>query len=228
MWRYEGIRFACVSSQDGPEFKFHIWAVDASKQAKVLSPALPAAWGNGKSARMLELVQGVCDPFPFHSGLAGHAFERSHYAPEDSETHAWQASMHHPGIDIVRDIVRIPEDVRAAGGNAVKGVGWLTLLGNGLVAQLGGLPGLRGKLGRDIDLIDSRNGIIVKAGPHPLAGDVSRGDGLKLHGQVHDVLAPWIRTAAKQSVCFQLAEDFVGRTHAWYARLGGPGEADPR
>lgn len=201
--------------QDAPEFKFHIWAVDASKQANLLSLALPAAWGNEKPGQMLELVQRLCDIFPFHSGLAGYAFERSHYALEDSETHAWQASMRHPGIDIVR----IPEDARASGGNAVKGVGWLTLLGNDLVTQLGGLPNLRGKFGSDIDLIESKNGIIVKAGPRPLAGDVNRGYELTPYCQVYDVLAPWIQTAAKQSVCFQLVDDFVERTHAWYARL---------
>lgn len=201
--------------QDAPDFKFHIWAVDISKQANLVSLAVPAAWGTDRPNELLQSVQLLCDVFPFHSGLAGYALERSHYEKELAETHAWQASMRHPGVDIVR----VPDDARALGGGAVKGAGWLTLLGRDIVAQLGGVQALRRKLGSEIELIETKNGVIVKAGAYPETGDVNHADPLPLYVRVYDVLAPWIQAAAKQSVSFQLVDDFAERTMVWYSRL---------
>ena len=201
--------------QDAPDFKFHIWAVATSKQANLVSLTVPAEWGTEKPDEMLQAVQQLCDVFPFHSGLAGYALERSHYKKEDAETHAWQVTIRHPGVDIVR----VPDDARALGGGTVKGVGWLTLLGQAIVSELGGVPALRRKLGGDIEVIETRNGVIVKAGPQPEAGDVNRGDTLPLYARVYEEGAPWIRQAAKQSVSFQLVDDFAERTLSWYSRL---------
>lgn len=201
--------------QDAPDFKFHIWAVDASKQANLMSLAVPAAWGTDRPDDLLQSVHRLCAVFPFHSGLAGYALERSHYQMKDAETHAWQASMRHPGVDIVR----VPEDARALGGGTVKGVGWLTLLGQDIVGQLGGVQALRRKLGSDIEVIEAKNGVIVKAGARPETGDINRADRLLLYVRVYDVVAPWIQAAAEQSVSFQLVHDFAERTTAWYSRL---------
>ncbi len=201
--------------QDAPEFKFHIWAVDMSKQANIVSLAVPSVWGVDKPDELLNAVQRLCDVFPFHSGLAGYAIERSHYQKEDAETHAWQMTMRHPGVDIVR----IPDDARALGGGTVKGVGWLTLLGQAIVTQLGGVNALSRKLGGDIEVIETKNGVIVKAGPQPEAGDLNRSRVLPLYIQVYEVVAPWIRKAAEQSVSFQLVDNFAERTVSWYSRL---------
>jgi Protein of unknown function (DUF3396) len=201
--------------QDAPEFKFHIWAVDMSKQANLVSLAVPAAWGIDKSDEMLQAVHRLCDVFPFHSGLAGFALERSHYEKKDAETYAWRVTIRHPGVDIVR----VPDDARALGGGAVKGVGWLTLLGQAIVDQRGGVSSVRRQLGAGIEVIETKNGVIVKAGPWPEAGDVNRGDTLPLYARVYEVVAPWIRQAAEQSVSFQLVDDFAERTVSWYSRL---------
>ena len=206
---------AGVAYQDAPEFKFEVWAVEKSPQANLVSLAFPASWGKEKPDEMLDVVRQLSDLFPFSSGLAGYAFECSRYAKEESQTHAWRMSMVHPGIDIVR----VPVDAKAAGTDAVKGIGWLTLLGKALVAQIGTVETLRRKLGPDIDVIETRHGVIIQAGPNPMIGDVNRGETLPLYRRVYGVLAPWIQIAAERSMSFNLVDDFVERTEAWYARL---------
>lgn len=201
--------------QDAPEFKYHLWAVDKSKQAKILSLAFPAAWASEKQTDMLSLVQTLSEEFPFTSGLAGYSFERSPYDDPASETHAWTMSMRHRGIDIVR----LPDDAKGPGTDGVKGVGWLTLIGNTMLTELGGLAQLRRRLSKEIDVIESKHGVIVKAGPVPLLGDVNRGDTLPLYRQVYGVVASRIEIAAERSMVFRLGSDRSDKTHDWYRRL---------
>jgi hypothetical protein len=201
--------------QDAPEFKFEVWESAKSQQANLVSIAFPAIWSGEAPDEMLEFVRQLCELFPISSGLAGYAFECSRYAKEESQTHAWRMSMLHPGIDIVR----VPVDAKAAGTDAVKGVGWLTLLGQELTVQLGDVKKLRTKLPRGVDLIETKHALIIKAGPAPAAGDVNRGDTLPLYRGIYEVLAPLIDVAAERSMSFNLVDDFVERTEAWFARL---------
>lgn len=201
--------------QDAPQFKYEVWCVPASQQANIVSMALPAAWAVEKRDAMLELVLRLADVFPFRSGLAGYSFEVSRYDKKAGEKHAWTRSMRHPGIDIVR----IPVDAKAAGGDVIRGVGWLTLIGAEFVTQLGGISKLRSKLSAEIELVETRYGLLIRAGANPAIGDVNREDVLPLYREVYRILAPWIEAAAEQSMAFQLATDYVERTRDWYARF---------
>ena len=124
--------------------------------------------------------------------------------------------MRHPGIDIVR----IPFDAKAVGNDGLKTVNWLTLLDTDLLKQLGGQRGLRSKLSTDIDLITTKHGVIVQAGPVPGLGDVNRTEVLPLYREIDALLEPWIKVAAGRSMGFQ-TKDSVARTMAWYARHRG-------
>ncbi len=201
--------------QDAPDFKYEVFCEPASEQANILSMALPAVWAIQKRDEMLGLVLRLADIFPFRSGIAGYSYEVSRYNKKKSEKHAWTLSMRHPGIDIVR----IPVDAKAAGGEALRGVGWLTLVGEQLVKQLGGVRKLRSELSEEIDLVETRHGSIIRAGASPAIGDIDRDETLPLYREVYRVLAPWIEAAAAQSMAFQLATEYVERTRAWYARL---------
>jgi hypothetical protein len=202
--------------QDAPEFKYHIWSVAASKQAKVLSLAFPADFAAERPAQMLELVQQLGESFPLVSGLAGYAFECSPYDKTRSEEYAWSASLRHPGIDIVR----LPFDAKAPGTDAIKGVGWLTLVGGEMLKELGGLAGIRKKLPAEVGLSQVKHAVIVKIGAAPAMGDVNRGDILPLYRQVYALLAPRIAVAAERSMAFNLVDQFVEKTEQWYMRLG--------
>jgi len=203
--------------QDAPELKYETWADEGDpSRANIVSLALPASVAEERPKEIVAFVRRLADVFPFRCGLAGLTFECSRYNKKASETHAWRMSMRHRGIDIVR----IPYDAKAVGTDGIRGVNWLTLLDSNLVKELGGTKALRGKLSADIDLIACEHGIIVQAGAAPTAGDVNRGETLPLYREVYAVLAPWIEIAAKRSMAFQLVDEFVERTEAWYRRLG--------
>jgi hypothetical protein len=206
-----------ASQQAAPDIKYEVWAEEASQDANVVSIALPVREAQESPEEMLAFVKTLADIFPFRCGLAGYAFECSRYAKQASETHAWNVSMRHPGIDIVR----LPYDAQAVGPDGVKGANWLTLLGDELVAELGGANALRTRLSSDIDILPCNNGIILKAGSSPSTGDVNRGETLPLYREVYRLLERPIVVAAKRSMSFQLVDDFVERTEAWYQRLGG-------
>ncbi len=56
----------------------------------------------------------------------------------------------------------------------IKGVNWLTLLGDRWVQQIGGLDYLRIRLGGDFKLTPYDGGVMIQAGPKPQVGDVLR------------------------------------------------------
>ncbi len=211
-----------VAYQDAPDLKFAVCAGGkgslrhAAKHANMVSVAFPAEWGIQRAEEMLGFVRDLCSLFPFQSGHAGISFECSRYAKTDSQTHAWQKSMRHRGIDIVR----IPADAKAAGHDALKGVGWLTLLGKPLAAELGGTKSMHKSLPGEVEFIEApTGGLILKAGPVPMIGDRNRDERLPLYGSVYRVVAPLVEVAAERSMAFNLLDDYVERTMAWYRRL---------
>lgn len=207
---------AAAGSQDAPAAKYELWSADASRQANIVSLALPAQMASDRPDEMLAFVVQLADAFSFRTGLAGYSFECSRYDKEKSETHAWSQSMRHPGVDIVR----IPFDAKAVGSEGIKGVNWLTLIDSALLKELGGIKGMRPRLSSGIEIIECAHGVILKAGASPALGDVNRGDTLPLYREVYDLLAPWIALAADDAMAFRLGKDAIERTEAWYARFG--------
>lgn len=55
----------------------------------------------------------------------------------------------------------------------IKGVNWLTLLGDRWVQEIGGLDYLRIRLGDDFKLSPYEGGLMIQAGPKPQIGDVT-------------------------------------------------------
>jgi hypothetical protein len=56
----------------------------------------------------------------------------------------------------------------------IKGVTWLTILGDRWVLEIGGLEYLRIRLGDDFKLSPYEGGLMIQAGPHPQIGDVTK------------------------------------------------------
>jgi hypothetical protein len=207
--------------QDAPTFAFEIYGGEEGsfsntvKSANVLKLTFPAGWGAQRHNEMLELTRDLSTIFPFRSGHAGYAFECSRYAAELSQTHAWSRSMRHRGIDISR----IPQDNKAVGQDAIKGVNWLTLLDNAFIESLGGLSQVKHSVGAGVDYVDLEGGTILKAGELPATGDTNRGDFLPLYKQVYRSVRPLVEIATERSVAFNLEEDFVEKTEAWFRRF---------
>ncbi len=208
--------------QDAPHRKFQVYGYEPknklfkSGRANVVSASFPISLASADLAAFKALFVHACSVLPMRSGHAGLALECSRYEAEDSETHAWAIGMRMRGLDISR----IPLDCQAVGVDGLKGVGWLTALGHPLIEQLGGLPALRKGWPKDITVIETPHGVVIQAGEQPQLGDVNRGDSLALYRAVYKKVAPLIDTAAKRSMAFNLAEDYVEKTEQWFMRLG--------
>jgi Protein of unknown function (DUF3396) len=108
---------------------------------------------------------------------------------------------------------------KAVGQDAIKGVNWLTLLDNAFIESLGGLSQVKHSVGAGVDYVDLEGGTILKAGELPATGDTNRGDFLPLYKQVYRSVRPLVEIATERSVAFNLEEDFVEKTEAWFRRF---------
>lgn len=108
---------------------------------------------------------------PVH-GSAGFCFA---YTPamETQERWTWSLMQRFPCIDHSN----IALFTLRAGSNhkAIKGINWLTVLGDELVTRLGGVNEIQSQLGKECRIHDYNGGVIIIAGPVPQLGDTYSG-----------------------------------------------------
>ena len=92
----------------------------------------------------------------------------SDYAREAFQDTVRQIGERFPGLEIE---YRIGHEIYLRKG--IKGVNWLTLLGDGWVQEIGGLDYLRIRLGDDFKLTPYAGGLMIQAGPNPQIGDIT-------------------------------------------------------
>ena len=165
---------------------------------------------------MLQIVVDLCEEFPFQSGTAGFALHCSRYETQPSQSHAVSTSMRYPEIDIVR----LPEDIHAVEQNAVKTIGWITLVGEGFIDKLGGIDRVQRKLGGKTSCTRMKSGYLLRIGDKPTLSDRNRNERCPDYTALYGALKPLIDVAADQSQWFDLGgsnED--EQTRAWYRRF---------
>lgn len=108
---------------------------------------------------------------PIH-GSAGFCFA---YTPgqEPMPKWTWPLMQRYPGVDH-QDVVMFSQRVNEVH-NQIKGVNWLTVLGDPLVAALGGIEVIQSQLGSPCQIHAYNGGIIIIAGPVPQLGDTYTG-----------------------------------------------------
>jgi hypothetical protein len=207
--------------QDAPTHKLDVYGLEPKSslfgrgRANVLSMAFPITWSQEQPDEFRDFVIELASEFPFVSGSAGFAFEVSRYDSEQSQTYAWTKSMRHPGIDISRPAL----DAIAVGFDALKSVGWLTLLSEVLLTAVGGRNRVRRELPKDVTIVDVPSGVILQAGAQPGMGDTNRKDLLPLYREVYRVVAPLVELAASRAPSFDIEEDYKEKTAQWYRRF---------
>lgn len=207
--------------QDAPHLKFQVHGIEAKSKlfqkgrGNAISMAIPVNEIAAGHAMLKELFIQVCSTLPVRSGTAGLVLECSRYDASASETHAWTTGMRMRGLDICR----IPFDCQAVGVDGLKGVGWLTALGQPLVAQLGGIDRLKQGWPSAISVMETPHAVIIQAGESPQWGDVNQPDTLALYREVYKKVGSLIEVAGKRSMSFNLDEDYVERTEQWFMRL---------
>lgn len=155
-----------------------------------LRATFPTARVAGEAAadEFLETVKRWCARIPIRHGYAGLAVNES---PRNGEQ-----QMNSPML--LKIAIRFNGlEIDDCGGTVlvardhIKGVNWLTLLGDEFVRRLGGLPALRSRLSAAVALHPAAHGsAVVQAGRVPSWGDTQKGDDLSLYQEVARVLRP--------------------------------------
>ncbi|MET0401064.1 MAG: type VI immunity family protein [Cystobacter sp.] len=139
-------------------------------------------------ARVRELALALADPLPFNSGhvsLSLNALQQ--FAGVSDELR--RLRRRYAGMD-----VHGLEHLGLHLGTQVRGPHWLTFLGNPILGELGGAPGLASRLPSPVISVQPLDGerALVTLGEWPEAGDSMQGHALPLHRELARVLEPWL------------------------------------
>ncbi|HEY1303291.1 MAG TPA: type VI immunity family protein [Vicinamibacterales bacterium] len=74
--------------------------------------------------------------------------------------------------------------------NGIRSVNWLTCIDDALVARLGGIEALRGRVAGDLHLLEYPGGAIIQAGDFPQAGDRNRQRSIEPYRRAAALLRP--------------------------------------
>lgn len=163
----------------------------------------------------IEVVEGICHHLPVKSGTAGLAVEQVGMRPSEQGELFGRAMRHH-GVDMDNYWT-----AALTGTGTVRGVSWLTMLGDDAVAELGGLPAIREALDEGITVRESTHAVIIQAGDKPMVGDVNHGDRLPLLRSVYELVRPLHTAMVDAAHPFVMGrDDDEERTEAWLQRLG--------
>ncbi len=83
---------------------------------------------------------------------------------------------------------------------AIKGINWLTILGETWVTKLGGATALRARLSNEIAFHPYAGGVVIQAGDKPLFGDVNASEPMPRYEEVARALKP---TATERKIFVQ-------------------------
>ena len=168
----------------------------------------------------LDTAKRLCDLLPVLCGHVGYSLETSPYYETQAFTHAYALAMRHQGVNIASHHATWP--LRDEKG--VEAVNWLTLVGRTPLAKLGGAAKLRGRLKeyRSISVVDTKHGVIIRAGEEPKLGDVNRRERLPEYRAVYhalrDVMDPVLTDFRPLPLGFALAEK-AEKTSRWLRRF---------
>jgi hypothetical protein len=193
----------------------------SAKKATTLRYVVPGPTLEENPAQLLELTVDLCKRLPVMSGTVGYEVQ---FAPGEETPGlrgVYPALMRHPAVD-VEYVVYGANPIGNARG--IKGLGWLTVLGNELIDKLGGRDSLRARMPREVVVHETPNAFILQIGERPPIGDMNRGDTLpawrelyKLVKPVHD---PVVRFWMDRGQKFDLGTiDENERTEAWLRRF---------
>lgn len=115
-----------------------------------------------------DFVLSFCKQLRPSSGYAGIGVLEtfSVYAAEPFQATVKQIADRFPGLEIENPAVTSLHTEKG-----IKGVNWLTILGDHWVQTIGGLDYLRIRLGDDFKLTPYEGGLMIQAGPRPQIGD---------------------------------------------------------
>ena len=153
------------------EFQVSAYGSDNVKKATgFFQIYLPVTWFAEHPGTFQDFVLSFANRLRPLSGYAGIGVLETldNYAREPFQATVKQIADRFPGLEIESRPIHA---IHA--GKGIKGVNWLTLLGDPWVQAIGGLEYLRVRLGDDFKLTPYDSGLMIQAGPKPQIGDVA-------------------------------------------------------
>ncbi|HHQ6568912.1 TPA: type VI immunity family protein [Serratia fonticola] len=162
--------------QDQPGYNATSWQVDvgggAPHDRELSSLFASMSVGKGEDgnrfSELADLVLAWCERLQPVHGSAGFCFSYPVGLKPDPR-YTWALLQRCPGIDHSYTAMFSVEAGQTH--NRIKGVNWLTVLSDPIVAELGGLAAIQMQLADKCRIKTYRGGIIIIAGPVPQLGD---------------------------------------------------------
>lgn len=121
----------------------------------------------------------------------------------------------YPGFDVLK-----VDSVAMELGDRAAGVYWLSLFGDKLTDQLGGVVNLRAHLSADIAVREFSPGkALIRLGPEPEVGDVNRKTEFPLHRELARVLKPTLHMPIRNYFADRDNESDPAAMLAWHQRF---------
>ncbi|ECG1192924.1 DUF3396 domain-containing protein [Salmonella bongori] len=173
--------------------------------------------GDNHFATLFAMTLAWCERHQPVHGSAGFCYALC-TGIEPQARYTWASMQRFPGIDFFDPVIfslRVKENY-----NRIKGVNWLTILGDTLVAELGGVETLTCALEPECRIHPYRGGIIIIAGPVPQTGDLYTGFTPQRYKKVAAVTRP-IRFDNYRRPFLSLPEQFdsMEATLKWVRRF---------
>ena len=188
------------------------------KKLSYITASLPFVWFSDHQGSLPELVQQWSKWISPYHGYAGLGIIPSldGAAAKKAEPAIYTVARRFPGLE-----VDYPVSQAKHLGEGIKGVNWLTLLGDEWLERVGGRDRLREQLDASFIFHDYRGGLLIQAGPHPQLGDLKINNVPEHYRTLSRVLKP-IRVdypVALQHTHPKQATLDRERTAQWFARF---------
>lgn len=203
---------------DAPDWKFRFFSRSRDnrffpERANYIEFLFPTSFLDDGLSTFNDFVQSVSHKLPFLSGHAGYTFEVSkYYENTGAFDKALSLSMRYKEIDISE-----PKFESVVKKNlCIKGINWLTLLGEGLATQIKASSGIKydNLSFREID-----GKLIVQAGERPVVADGNRGETSPAYREAYALLLPII---VKNPIPLSIEGEFgdkIEKTLEWIHRF---------
>jgi hypothetical protein len=141
-----------------------------SKCAGFFQMYLPLTWFADRQDTLMDFVLRFAARLRPISGYAGVGLQEplNVYSQEPFQSVVRPIAERFPGLEI-----ESPGTNTIDAQKGIKGVNWITILGDRWVQEIGGIDYLRMRLGDDFKIASYEGGLAIQAGPKPQIGDVT-------------------------------------------------------
>lgn len=194
-------------------------APERAQELSAYSCFVPASneLGQDMSFVLRDKLLQWCETLKPAHGLGGYSVVLE-MGSTTAERYAYATVQRYPGLDLGEAGVFCARAKETH--NRIKSVNWLTVLGDAVLAELGGLNNARAALEPDCTLHPYEGGVVIQAGDVPRLGDTHQGEIPDAYRKVARFTKP-VRFGAYRSSLFRVFAPMDGKEEAlrWAGRF---------